>query len=899
MISGSRINNGIGIRGITNSVLYFHENSNVLKNNINNIETVLDKFHKSQVKIINFSYVLGKDNFRILSLKKDIKEYSNANDENYKTHKDFGKDLRVLLKKKKYKDMLFIIGAGNESVDAKYVNGIVHYDEEGNFAPLNNVLIVGANSPNNILHGYSNYGKSVDISAPSGVAALNCVKDNKSYYHYNELGTKSLYGIRKKQFSPSANLKKDVDPCVNLYQFDGTSASAPIVSGVAALIWNLDPLLSPAEIKNLLINSYSSRRATQRWSGINTKENLTPNIRILNAKLSYDLTKTYIEKNARISEAYLSPNKSTYEIDDTITIFTKTEHPSSNIELYLSKPSSVIKMEKVDNYPSSRSRYHLYKATIPVEYTGNISYTVYSKKSNNELINKMTGSFFVKEENTIDEKPKLNSDGISSLGNIEEKMYFYGNATDDIGLSKILIESTDIQTNFKKIFVNDYINGTYKNLNSYFFRSADAGKFKLQITITDDSGQETSSEFFNVEIISKPQLGQISGISPKTAIKGQRQTFTITGNDFPQSIALSIEDCNTGSLTWISPSRVSYSCIPRSIGTKQLTGTMTAGGERLIDSNVYTIQVSEPEIQIPSLNGGVNIVKITGGFRINSREATGKVDEYQFYRSTSGGILGNRIYTSSSRYYSDTSLTDGTTYYYTIKACNTAGCSTSNQDYSRYDAPVSKPVISNFNLSEVNSGKGILKATFDISSNLSLTTVKAHCSTQSSLSSTSSRYFYEYENGSKSTGTQSIYLTNSNWAGKRVYCKIEAQAGENSKAEFTIINIRLSEKLSTMPVVSNLNVSQWTVDPRRVSVKFNLSQQTGFIKILNIHCATNSSYSSGYNKKEIDNRNTGSKSILIADFSSWNNKTVYCKIEAVSDDGKKAVVKEDYTYMSY
>ena len=96
----------------------------------------------------------------------------------------------------------------------------------------------------------------------------------------------------------------------------------------------------------------------------------------------------------------------------------------------------------------------------------------------------------------------------------------------------------------------------------------------------------------------------------------------------------------------------------------------------------------------PSLSGGVYIQDITGGFRLTWNNASGTVSNYELYKSTSSGSLGSRIYSGSSTSYNDTELSNNITYYYTAKACNESGCDTSNQDYKKYVAPVSKPSLS-------------------------------------------------------------------------------------------------------------------------------------------------------------------------------------------------------------
>ncbi len=110
--------------------------------------------------------------------------------------------------------------------------------------------------------------------------------------------------------------------------------------------------------------------------------------------------------------------------------------------------------------------------------------------------------------------------------------------------------------------------------------------------------------------------------------------------------------------------------------------------------------------------------------------------------------------------------------------------------------PPSKPVITNFRLEGDGEGTGRLKAIFNISSSASLTTLKAHCSTSSSVSHSSS---YDYKNGtaSLSTGSKIITLSDSDWIGDKIYCEIEARAGYSNLVESNILSINLSN----IPVV--------------------------------------------------------------------------------------------------
>lgn len=96
-----------------------------------------------------------------------------------------------------------------------------------------NVLAVAATNSSNFISDYSSYGSHCDISAPGG---------EMNYYHdpggiYSTLPTYNVYLTT--QFSYSRN-----------YDYlQGTSQAAPMVSGLAALIWALQPSLSPDQVQ--------------------------------------------------------------------------------------------------------------------------------------------------------------------------------------------------------------------------------------------------------------------------------------------------------------------------------------------------------------------------------------------------------------------------------------------------------------------------------------------------------------------------------------------------------------------------------------------------------------------------------------------------------------------------
>jgi subtilisin family serine protease/uncharacterized membrane protein len=125
----------------------------------------------------------------------------------------FSQALRDTIADAAEKGMLFVAAAGNDArnndIEAVYPAG---YD-----AP--NVLSVAATSRNDVLASFSNYGaQSVDLAAP-GQSILSTVRNN-------------TYAL-----------------------FSGTSMASPHVAGAAAMVLAKNPLLSPEQVKDVLMRS--------------------------------------------------------------------------------------------------------------------------------------------------------------------------------------------------------------------------------------------------------------------------------------------------------------------------------------------------------------------------------------------------------------------------------------------------------------------------------------------------------------------------------------------------------------------------------------------------------------------------------------------------------------------
>ncbi len=117
-----------------------------------------------------------------------------------------------------------IVAAGNSSSNA------------GNFNPAscNGVIAVAATTRAGDRASYSNYGNVVDVAAPGGVgSSVDAVLSTLN------TGTQG--------------------PGRDSYRgYQGTSMATPHVVGVAALLYSIDPTISPSEVENILQNTARS-----------------------------------------------------------------------------------------------------------------------------------------------------------------------------------------------------------------------------------------------------------------------------------------------------------------------------------------------------------------------------------------------------------------------------------------------------------------------------------------------------------------------------------------------------------------------------------------------------------------------------------------------------------------
>ncbi len=124
------------------------------------------------------------------------------------------------------KGIIFVWAVGNNQRD-------IQNDESS----IPEVIAVGSTNKNNDRAYYSNYGDELDILAPGGDYDLGITT-------LDDMGNNGIGVIEKNYILPT-----------NANTFDGTSASAPIVSAIVAILLEINPIITREEIQTILRNS--------------------------------------------------------------------------------------------------------------------------------------------------------------------------------------------------------------------------------------------------------------------------------------------------------------------------------------------------------------------------------------------------------------------------------------------------------------------------------------------------------------------------------------------------------------------------------------------------------------------------------------------------------------------
>jgi len=278
-IIGARGNNGIGVAGVA-------WNAKIMAVNASSGESVGYGYPGIEYAVNNGARVIN------VSWGTDIKVHPDRlmdyTDNSGNLVKDLPRDLETIrpiytgiynvLKAAHNKDVMINVSAGNSG---RYDTGLNEWKDIGNRDStldylnffnrfFDNIVVVGALNAQDRQSIYSSYGNSVDISAPGGDTTLA-----------RDLGILSTVADFENVVPASDFTGADgeslgfIEGQAKYAYFQGTSMSAPVVSGAAALLRSTNPELTAGEIKHILINSADKNT---RLAGIAGEQGLTLNL---------------------------------------------------------------------------------------------------------------------------------------------------------------------------------------------------------------------------------------------------------------------------------------------------------------------------------------------------------------------------------------------------------------------------------------------------------------------------------------------------------------------------------------------------------------------------------------------------------------------------------------------
>ncbi|MBF0204258.1 MAG: S8 family serine peptidase [Desulfamplus sp.] len=219
-------------------------------------------------------------------------------------------------------DTLFVWAAGNDGIDANTQNGAIHLDGNANISRVNNSIVVASIGKDGKLIHSSDYGSTVDIAAPT---EYKSTKRNKTLTLKEQMQDGLIGPVTDNAYYFEASDDSDYGIASDgLHAFNGTSAAAPLVTGVASLIFSLYPDFTPEQVKNIIIDSVKdSPKVTERNTTANgSPQKLSslnvPDIPILNAGKALQLAKEIygggLTSTSKMSNPFPNPYMSKVKI---------------------------------------------------------------------------------------------------------------------------------------------------------------------------------------------------------------------------------------------------------------------------------------------------------------------------------------------------------------------------------------------------------------------------------------------------------------------------------------------------------------------------------------------------------------------------------------------------------
>ncbi|MBI9066093.1 MAG: hypothetical protein JEZ09_02295 [Salinivirgaceae bacterium] len=223
-------------------------------------------------------------------------------------------------------------------------------------------------------------------------------------------------------------------------------------------------------------------------------------------------------------------------------------------------------------------------------------------------------------------------------------------------------------------------------VNTYTLNGDDY-KFKIVIWDTDDAATATPIGDFSSSYITINPKPIVTDVSPSDAILGESETFTISGTNLNNDMVYYIDNFGSGTVDASSYSTYKKFTIASSdnCGIKYGEIKMESGGEVLKDFEV-AVYFPIPSNFTATANGTSQIDL--------SWSSVSNAYQYKLYRANSSNGIKTNIYTGSNNSYSNVSLSENTTYYYWVQACQ-AGNQNSCSSQSAYESATTGQAVSN------------------------------------------------------------------------------------------------------------------------------------------------------------------------------------------------------------
>lgn len=208
--------------------------------------------------------------------------------------------------------MLICFASGNgQGMDDDAPVG-VEVNPATDLAALPTVLGVGASNADDVIASYSNFGKEIDVLAPSidfpnlpGLVTTDNTDGSFIEPGYNDGGQDD---------NGNANL---ANPSYT-DNFGGTSGSAPIVAGIAALIFSLEPDYTATQVRNIIEHTCDKINPTEaNYNGI-TGRSLRYGYGRVNAGQAVEMTFDGFFWPERVANVQVADNAITWEINDDL-----------------------------------------------------------------------------------------------------------------------------------------------------------------------------------------------------------------------------------------------------------------------------------------------------------------------------------------------------------------------------------------------------------------------------------------------------------------------------------------------------------------------------------------------------------------------------------------------------